>query len=165
MKFILITLSLFAHLSLLAQIRPTQSSPEGKREVKSLPLQKDAPYTFVELVIAEGTSGSTQLRLDFGREQLKNITDKELLHQIEESSAYYIGSVPDAMNYLKSLGYSYVTTYSTNFGGKVETRLVFERDLSRRKERPVAGQSSDSQPIRPGAARPTGIRSPEEIKK
>jgi len=161
MKYLLVCTLLWLPFAAISQNKSVQS-PTGK-ELKPLPLPKEAPALYMELILSEATGGGQRIRMDFGKEQLRNFSDRELVAQYEETANYFIASVPDAMQFLKSLGFLFVSEYHVMESGKMETHLVFERDLSRRKERPT-GIAPDAQPGRTSPGRPSGLPTPAERK-
>jgi hypothetical protein len=132
-----------------------QTKTPGQEPKKSLPLPiaRDAGKLYMQLVLAETTSGSTSIRMDFGRDQLRAISDKDFLTLVEESSSYVVNSVPDAMNYLNSIGFQYVDSYPVSFRDRSETRLISKRKSNARYPRaarkcPRRGGAQDRPPGR-----------------
>ena len=86
---------------------------------------------------------------DFGREILASVTDKELIKQLSDMRSLVFPTVPDAMNYLSSIGYKFQQNYVTyDKEGKPDaTHMVFEKRMPRR--------------MPDGKPRPEGVRAVE----
>ena len=100
---------------------------------------------FIELIMMDMTNG-VNIRVDYGRELLTGITDKELVAQLTDLRTAGFNNVPDAMNYLTNIGFRYLDNYTLNVNNKSEMHLIFERHLTKKggngvqttTERPVA---------------------------
>lgn len=102
---------------------------------------------FLELIISTNMTGAQTIRVDFGREILTGLTDKEMIQQLSELRSTVFPSVPDAMNYLASVGYKFQQTYITyDKDSKPDaTHMIFEKRMPRRqpdgaRPRPEAGK-------------------------
>jgi len=101
----------------------------------------------LDLVISTNSVGGTVIRADFGKEIATSMTDKETSKQLLELRSIPFPSVPDAMNYLSSISFKYLDTYSTSDKeGKSETHILFEKRMMKkpnsnatRPERPTEG--------------------------
>lgn len=87
----------------------------------------------LDLVIASNSTGGTSIRADYGREIASALSDKEVAKQLMEMRTIQFPSVPDAMNYLSSIGFKYLDTYSvSDKDGKSETHILFEKRMLKR---------------------------------
>jgi hypothetical protein len=105
---------------------------------------------YLELIIGTNPAGVQTIRADYGREILASLTDKELIKQLSEMRSVVFPTVPDAMNYLSSIGYKYQQNYVTyDKENKPEaTHMVFEKRMPRRmpegKPRPELAKPADN---------------------
>ena len=99
---------------------------------------------FGEIILAENPLGGTVIRLEFGKEGMGSIEDKELLATIGEARKMQFSNIPDALFYMNNLGYKFVTSYSISNNKTPETHMVLEKRMGKRE-----GQRPN------GATRPT----------
>jgi hypothetical protein len=130
---------------------------------------------FLELVVGTNSAGAQTIKVDFGREIISSLTDKELAKQLTELRTTAFPTVPDGMNYLASKGYKLQQNYQTaDKEGKIETHFVFEKRMARkqtsgdgvakpRPERPTEGQPKPAATTRP--VEKTPATKPDEKKK
>jgi len=87
---------------------------------------------FIELVVTQGPVGSV-IKADVGRESVASLNDKELIKQLGELRASSFNNMPDALNFLASIGFKYQNSYIVyDKDGKAETHLVFEKRLNKK---------------------------------
>jgi|GEM_PF-3089026 len=149
MKKVLI-MAIFA-MPLMVFAQGKTAAAETKKESKQMEAVKDPQVIYMELQITESTAGGANIRFDVGKEQISGISDKELLVKLAEMRSMVVSNVPDAMTYLAANGFLFMSSYSLNFKDRSETHLVFERDMVRRKERPVTPEA----PAKPATNAPT----------
>ena len=79
------------------------------------------------MIVSTNPAGAQTIRADFGREILAGLSDKELIKQLSEMRSMIFPTMPDAMNYLSSLGYKYQDNYMTyDMENKPEdTHMIF----------------------------------------
>lgn len=107
---------------------------------------------FVELISSTNSAGAQVIKADFGREILSALSDKELAKQLTELRSTTFPSMPDAMNYLASMGYKLQQNYVvTDKDGKTETHFVYEKRLPRK---PADGAQGKPRPERPTGDKP-----------
>lgn len=108
---------------------------------------------YLELIASTNSAGALVIKADFGREIISALEDKELTKQLTELRTMNFPSMPDAMNYLASLGYKLQQSYSMHDKeGKSDTHFVYEKRLPRR-----AGNEGTTKP-RPEGSRPAGVK-------
>lgn len=113
---------------------------------------------YLELIIGVNPAGVQTIKADYGREILASLTDKELIKQLSEMRSVVFPSVPDAMNYLSSLGYKYQQNYVTyDKENKPDaTHMVFEKRMPRRmpegKPRPEGVKPVEAEPTKEAPA-------------
>lgn len=107
---------------------------------------------FVELIAGTNSAGALVIKADFGREILSGLSDKELAKQLSELRSTTFPSMPDAMNYLASLGYKLQQNYViADKDGKNETHFIYEKRLPRK---PADGAQGKPRPERPAGEKP-----------
>jgi hypothetical protein len=111
-----------------AAIAPAAKAPDNKFAIAN------PEVIFVELILGTNPAGAQTIRADFGREILAGLSDKELIKQLSEMRSMPFPTVPDAMNYLSSMGYKFQQNYvAYDKDGKPEsTHMVFEKRMARR---------------------------------
>ncbi|MCC6599216.1 MAG: hypothetical protein IT223_00915 [Crocinitomicaceae bacterium] len=110
-----------------AGTRETAKAPAGQSKFGVF----NPETIYIELIVGETTMG-TSIRVDYGRELLNGLNDKELINQISDLRSASFSSVPDAMNYLTSIGFRYLSSYNVTVNTKSEAHLLFDRRLSRK---------------------------------
>lgn len=143
-KFLLVAM-MAAPVFGFAQSKP--QTQEGEKQKAGQFSVANPEAVHLEVIIAETSVGSS-IRVDYGREQLANIQDKDLTAQLTELRSTQISSVPDITAYLSSIGFKYISSYQIVVGGKNETHLMFEKRLGRRAPNSTGG------PDAKGGARP-----------
>jgi hypothetical protein len=133
---------------------------------------------FVELISSSNSTGTQVIKADFGREIISSLTDKEVTKQLTELRTMSFPSMPDALNYMASLGYKFQQNYVTNDrDNKTETHFVFEKRMPRkpnaeggvgkpRPDRPEGNRPPDTQ-VNPNEKTPTtkpGEKTPQPSK-
>lgn len=119
---------------------------------------------FIELVASTNSAGAQVIKADFGREIITGLADKELAKQLGELRTMSFPSMPDAMNYLASLGYKFQQNYTTHDkDGKADTHFVYEKRLPR-KQNTESGitKPRPERPERPDGAKPATDVNPKE---
>lgn len=141
-KFVIIALMALP-VAAFAQDKPGVATAAKTQENKfAIP---NPEVIFLELIVSTNPAGAQTIRADFGREILAGLSDKELVKQLSEMRSMMFPTVPDAMNYLSSLGYKYQNNYMTyDKENKPEaTHMIFEKRMPRRqpeaKPRPAEG--------------------------
>jgi hypothetical protein len=117
-----------------AQDKKETAAPAAKQQESKFAIA-NPEIIFLELVISVNPAGVQTIRADFGREILIGLTDKELIKQLTEMRSLVFPTVPDAMNYLSSLGYKFQQNYVTyDKENKPDaTHMVFEKRMPRRQ--------------------------------
>lgn len=111
---------------------------------------------YLDLVISSNSVGGSTIRADYGKEISTSMTDKETAKQLMDLRTTQFPSTPDAMNYLASIGFKYLDTYSvSDKEGKPETHILFEKRIMKRPnpnatrpERPTEG-TKPAEPAKP----------------
>lgn len=89
---------------------------------------------YLELIIGTNSVGAQTIRVDFGREIMNTMNDKDVAKQLAEMRSLAFPTVPDAMNYLASLGYRFQQNYQTfDKEGKVDTHIVYEKRMAKKQ--------------------------------
>ena len=147
-KFVMIALMAMPVLA-LSQDKTVAVAPAAKAQENKFAIA-NPEIIFLELIIGTNPAGVQTIRADFGREILASLSDKELIKQLSEMRSLVFPTVPDAMNYLSSLGYKFQQNYVTyDKENKPEaTHMVFEKRMARR--------SPEAKP------RPEGVKPAEE---
>jgi len=117
---------------------------------------------FAELIVSENQMGGIVIRVDFGRDVLAGIEDKELMVKIKEAREVQFVAVPDALTYMNSMGFKFVTSYTTT-SKTTETHMVLEKRMARKGDNGKGGQPGAERPERPEGAKPstgTGDKKP-----
>lgn len=143
-KFLLLAM-LAAPVIGFAQSKP--QAQEGEKQKAGQFSVANPEAVHLEVIIAETSVGSS-IRVDYGREQMNSIQDKDLVAQLTELRSTQLNSMPDLTAYLSSIGFKYVSSYQIMVGGKNETHLMFEKRLGRRAPNATSG------PDAKGGARP-----------
>jgi hypothetical protein len=129
MKKIVILALMVAPFVGFSQAKPVPTDLEKKKSEQFRVVNPE--FAFLEVVIAETSVGSA-IRVDFGREQIMGIEDKELVAQLTEMRSTQFTSIPDLTAYLSSIGFKYSASYQMVVQGKNETHLMFEKRLGRK---------------------------------
>jgi hypothetical protein len=129
MKKIVILALMVAPFMGFSQAKPVPTEADKK---KSEQFKVSNPeFFYLEVVLTE-TSVGNSIRIDFGREQMTSLEDKELMAQLTEMRSTQFTNVPDLTAYLSSIGFKYNASYQTMNGGKNETHLMFEKRMGRK---------------------------------
>jgi hypothetical protein len=130
MKHILL-MGLFL-LPMLGFSQAKEQPKDGKVENKFAIVNPEIIY--LELIIGTNSVGAQTIRVDFGREIMNTMNDKDVAKQLADMRSLSFPTVPDAMNYLASLGYRFQQNYQTfDKEGKVDTHIVYEKRLAKRQ--------------------------------
>jgi hypothetical protein len=154
----------------IAQDKKVAATPPAKQQESKFAIA-NPEIIFLELIIAVNPAGVQTIRADFGREILVGLTDKELIKQLTEMRSMVFPTVPDAMNYLSSLGYKFQQNYVTyDKENKPDaTHMVFEKRMPRRqadgKPRPESVKETDEGTKPAPAPGPQPKITPKEAKK
>lgn len=115
---------------------------------------------FVELISSMNSAGVQTVKADFGRELVSALADKELSKQLMELRTLSYPTLPDAMNYIATLGFKFQQNYeSRDKEGKVDTHFVYEKRLPRK---PGADVNTKPRPERPVTDRPNTEVKPDD---
>ncbi|MFN0033282.1 MAG: hypothetical protein ACKVOR_14060 [Flavobacteriales bacterium] len=157
--FAIAALPLFA----MAQDKKEPVPTTSATKTNDKPAITNPETIFMELIVSQGPVGSV-IKADIGRDIVSSLTDKELVKQLSELRTMSFSSMPDAMNYLASIGFKYVSTYVTyDKEGKADSHLVFEKRLSKRP--PAEGGTKPAKPEKPDAgSKPSLETKPTEKK-
>jgi hypothetical protein len=169
-KFVMIALMAMPVLA-FAQDKTTGVTPAAKAQENKFAIA-NPEIIFLELIISTNPAGVQTIRADFGREILASLSDKELIKQLSEMRSLVFPTVPDAMNYLSSLGYKFQQNYVTyDKENKPDaTHMVFEKRMPRRQPeakprpegaKPAEGDNTKEKP----APAPQPKLAPKEQKK
>ena len=129
------------------------------------PVLTNPENIFIELVVTQGPVGSI-IKADVGRESITTLSDKELVKQLGELRTTSFSNMPDALNFLASIGFKYQNSYIVyDKDGKAETHLVFEKRIN--KKPAGDGTSKPARPERPavdtkGEGKPTDTKPTEK---
>ena len=154
----------------IAQDKKVAATPPAKQQESKFAIA-NPEIIFLELIIGVNPAGVQTIRADFGREILVGLTDKELIKQLTEMRSMVFPTVPDAMNYLSSLGYKFQQNYVTyDKENKPDaTHIVFEKRMPRRqadgKPRPESVKETDEGTKPAPAPGPQPKIAPKEAKK
>ena len=152
-----------------AQDKPVAVAPAAKAQENKFAIA-NPEIIFLELIISTNPAGAQTIRADYGREILAGLTDKELVKQLSEMRSIVFPTVPDAMNYLSSLGYKHQQNYVTydKENRPEATHMVFEKRMPRRqpeaKPRPEGARTDEGMKPAP-APGPQPKVAPKESKK
>ena len=126
----------------IAQDKTAAVTPAAKPQENKFAIA-NPEIMYMELIIGTNPAGVQTIRADYGREILASITDKEMIKQLSEMRSVVFPSVPDAMNYLTSIGFKYQSSYVTydKEHHHEATHLIFEKRMARRM--PEAKQRSE----------------------
>ena len=147
-----------AALPLFAFAQDKKETVQGSdAKTTEKPVLSNPENIFIELVITQGPVGSV-IKADVGRETLAGLSDKELVKQLGELRTTPFSNMPDALNFLASIGFKYQNSYIVyDKDGKAETHLVFEKRINKkpagdgstkpaRPERPAVDTKGESKP-------------------
>ncbi len=168
-KFVMIALMALPVLA-SAQDKTAAVAPAAKQQENKFAIT-NPEIIFLELIIGTNPAGAQTIRADFGREILASLSDKELIKQLSEMRSMVFPTVPDAMNYLSSLGYKFQQNYVTyDKENKPEaTHMVFEKRMPRRspeaKPRPEGANPAEEGTKTAPANGPQPKIAPKESKK
>jgi len=168
-NFVIIAMLALPSLA-IAQDKKVAATPPVKQQESKFAIAN--PETiFLELIIGMNPAGVQTIRADFGREILVGLVDKELIKQLTEMRSMVFPTVPDAMNYLSSLGYKFQQNYVTyDKENKPDaTHMVFEKRMPRRqadgKPRPESSKEVEEGTKPAPATGPQPKLTPKEAKK
>jgi hypothetical protein len=168
-KFVIIALMALPTLA-FAQDKTGTVAPAAKPQENKFAIA-NPEIIFLELIIGTNPAGVQTIRADFGREILASLSDKELIKQLSEMRSLVFPTVPDAINYLSSLGYKFQQNYVTyDKENKPEaTHMVFEKRMPRRqpeaKPRPEGAKPAEEGSKPAPAPGPQPKITPKESKK
>jgi len=168
-KFVMIALMAMPVLA-FSQDKTVAVAPAAKAQENKFAIA-NPEIIFLELIIGTNPAGVQTIRADFGREILASLSDKELIKQLSEMRSLVFPTVPDAMNYLSSLGYKFQQNYVTyDKENKPEaTHMVFEKRMARRspeaKPRPEGTKPAEDGVKPAPASGPQPKIAPKESKK
>jgi TfoX/Sxy family transcriptional regulator of competence genes len=119
---------------------------------------------FAELIVSENQMGGMVIRIDFGRDALAGVEDKEFMMKIKEARELQFVAVPDALTYMNSIGFKFVTSYVTT-AKSTETHMVLEKRMARKGDNGKGGPAGNGaeRPERPEGSKPstgTGDKKP-----
>jgi TfoX/Sxy family transcriptional regulator of competence genes len=164
MKKIILMALIAAPIWAGAQTTKPAEKVTGKQEVKDLTPPSSTAGSkstvtspesiFAELIVSENQMGGIVIRVDFGRDVLAGIEDKELMMKIKEAREIQFVAVPDALTYMNSLGFKFVTSYAIT-SKTTETHMVLEKRMARKGDNGKGGQSGAERPERPEGSKPT----------
>jgi len=131
-KFVMIALMAMPVLA-IAQDKTAAVTPAAKPQENKFAIA-NPEIIYMELIIGVNPAGVQTIRADYGREILATITDKEMIKQLSEMRSLVFPSVPDAMNYLTSIGFKYQSNYVTydKEHHAEATHMIFEKRMARR---------------------------------
>jgi hypothetical protein len=168
-KFVIVALMALPTLA-FAQDKTGTVAPAAKPQENKFAIA-NPEIIFLELIIGTNPAGVQTIRADFGREIIASLSDKELIKQLSEMRSMVFPTVPDAMNYLSSLGYKFQQNYVTyDKENKPEaTHMVFEKRMPRRqpeaKPRPEGAKPAEEGSKPAPAPGPQPKITPKESKK
>ncbi len=145
-----------------AQTTKPAEKTTGKPEVKEIPAAPAGSKStvtnpesiFAELIVSENQMGGIVIRIDFGRDALAGIEDKELMMKIKDAREIQFVAVPDALTYMNSMGFKFVTSYATT-SKTTETHMVLEKRMARKGDNGKGGQPGAERLERPEGSKPT----------
>ena len=155
--------------------KPAEKGGTGKPEMKEIPAAptetgkttvKSPESIFSEIIISENPMGGQVIRIDFGRDALAGVEDKEFIQKVKEARELQFSTVPDVLTYMNSIGFKFVTSYSSKGNGKVdETHMVMEKRMARKGDNGKGGPAGNGaeRPERPEPSKPstgTGDKKP-----
>ena len=165
MKKIILMALIAAPIWAGAQTTKPAEKTTGKPEVKEIPAApaeagktsvKSPESIFCEVIISENPMGGQVIRIDFGRDALLGVEDKEFMQKVKESRELQFSSVPDVLTYMSSIGFKFVTSYTAKGNGKVDdTHMVLEKRMARKGDNGKGGQPGAERPERPEVSKPT----------
>ena len=131
-KFVLFALMAMPVLA-IGQDKTAAVTPAAKPQENKFAIA-NPEIIYLELIIGTNPAGVQTIRADYGREILASITDKEMIKQLSEMRSVVFPSVPDAMNYLTSIGFKYQSNYMTydKEHHHDATHMIFEKRMARR---------------------------------
>jgi len=168
-KFVMIALMALPVLA-FAQDKTAAVTPAAKPQDNKFAIA-NPEILFLELIIGTNPAGVQTIRADYGREILASLSDKELIKQLSEMRSMVFPTVPDAMNYLSSVGYKFQQNYVTyDKENKPEaTHMVFEKRMPRRspeaKPRPEGSKPAEEGTKPAPAPGPQPKLAPKDTKK
>jgi len=124
-----------------------QGDPSAKPEINEKTLIFNPETIFADIVITSNPNRGTTIRMDFGRDIMANLTDKDLISEITMLKQQPFPTVPDALNFLASRGWHQISQYMVTTQTGDENRLIMEKKLIKG---PGAGSGASS-PTRPPA--------------
>lgn len=163
MKKILILALAAMPIFAFAQDKPTTGNTSTPAKTSDNKFAIESPEViFVELISSTNSAGAQVIKADFGREIISALTDKELSKQLTELRTMSFPTMPDALNYMASLGYKFQQNYVTyDKDNKADTHFVFEKRLPR-KPGNADGNVGKPRPERPEGNRPNTEVNPQE---
>ena len=146
MKKVLLMLLLATPFFAMSQDKAAPLTAPAAQDKASNASSVDA--IFGEIILTENPLGGAVIRLEFGKEGMGSIEDKELLATIGEARKMQFSNIPDALFYMSNLGYKFVTSYSITNGKTPETHMVLEKRMGKREGQRPNGATRPSE--RPG---------------
>lgn len=175
MKKIFLFLMLAAPVAAFSQSTPQSlQAPVGREEKAEATPNRGPESYFCELIVGTNGAGGEAIRIDFGKDIMKESDDKEFLSQVAEARNMKFSTVVDAFQYLSNMGYKFVTSYTSGFGERGENHMIFEKKAMKggrpnidRPTRPTNPQKPvvDDKAPAGGTKTPTPSKTPEKGKK
>lgn len=167
---------LAAPVAAFSQTTPQSlQAPAGREERTDANPNKGPESYFCELIVGTNSVGGEAIRIDFGKDVMKESDDKEFLSQIAEARNMKFATVVDAFQYLSNMGFKFVTSYTTGFGEKADNHMIFEKKTMKggrpnidRPARPANPQKPVIDDKAPGGGKtptPAPSKTPEKGKK
>jgi hypothetical protein len=175
MKKIILMALIAAPIWASAQTTKPAEKVTTKPEMKEIPgtpgemnktTVKSPESVFAEIIISENPMGGQVIRIDFGRDALAGVEDKEFVQKIKEARELQFTTVPDVLTYMNSMGFKFITSYAMKGNNKVdETHMVLEKRMARKGEAGKGGAAGNGaeRPERPEGSKPstgTGDKKP-----
>lgn len=143
-KIIVLFIAALPFFAMAQDKKETAAAPATATKANDKPVLTNPEVIFMELIVSQGPMGSV-IKADIGREIVSTLTDKEVIKQLGDLRTMSFSNMPDAMNYLATIGFKYQSTYVTyDKEGKADSHLVFEKRLTKR---PMG--DGGAKPVRP----------------
>ena len=150
-KLIVMALAALPMCAMAQDKGKTSDNAPVKPEVQRPVTTNNPESIFIELIVAQTNVGN-KIKMDYGRELLSNVNDKELVQTLSDMRNTDFQTMPDAMNYLAVQGFKFVTNYTLkDKDGKDELHIVFEK---RMMKKPGSGRPEGRPDAKPAEVRP-----------
>jgi hypothetical protein len=143
-KLVVLALAALPMFAMAQEKEKTSANAPAKPEVQRPVTTNNPESVFIELIISQTAVGN-KMKVDFGREIMGSVNDKELVQALSDLRNMDFATMPDALNHLGTQGFKFVTNYTLkDKENKDEVHMVFEKRMMKKP-----GNGSGRPEVRP----------------